>query len=205
MSVSGTQGYAEEAPSLLERYESFPFEQVHAAILHLLPGTPGKILDIGSGTGRDAAALAERGHDVLAVEPTAALRQGAKTLHPSPRIEWVDDHLPDLASLAGREAEFDAVLATAVWMHLDKGQRGRAMPTVAALIRPGGVFVLTLRHGPVPEGRRMFEVTGDETVILAEREGLELVLRQGLSDGVWKRPGVHWTRLAFRRPTQADG
>jgi protein-L-isoaspartate O-methyltransferase len=35
------------------------------------------VLDIGSGTGRDAAGLAAMGHSVVAVEPTAELRIGA--------------------------------------------------------------------------------------------------------------------------------
>jgi hypothetical protein len=37
--------------------------------------------------------LAAMGHRVVAVEPTAALRARAAILHPSPRIEWLDDSL----------------------------------------------------------------------------------------------------------------
>ena len=62
---------------------------------------------------------------------------------------------------------FDAVLLTAVWMHLDAPLRARAMPIVAKLVRPGGVLILSQRHGPVPVGRRMFDVTPAETVGLA--------------------------------------
>jgi hypothetical protein len=34
------------------------------------------------------------GHAVVAVEPTAALRGRAAALHPSSRIEWLEDGLP---------------------------------------------------------------------------------------------------------------
>jgi protein-L-isoaspartate O-methyltransferase len=70
ISVSGTEGYAEEAESLIRQYESFSFADVHGAELHLIPPAPCRALDVGSGTGRDAAALAAMGHSVLAVEPT---------------------------------------------------------------------------------------------------------------------------------------
>ena len=198
--ASGTEGYAEQAETLIHRYESRSFDQVHAPFLHLLPGKPGRVLDIGAGTGRDAAALAEMGHRITAVEPTPEFRIGAQDRHPSPRIEWRDDSLPELKSLADSDGEFDLVLCSAVWMHLDDGQRRRAMPNVARLLRAGGVLFLSLRHGPVPPRRRMFEVTGDETVALAQAEGLELELRLDRQESVLGQPDVFWTRLAFRQP-----
>src|ERR1700719_2737872 len=166
----GTEGYADEAQALMRRYESISFTDVHRSILHLIPTVRSRILDIGSGTGRDAAGFAAMGHDVTAVEPTAELRSAAAALHPSRRIEWLDDALPDLPHLHERGETFDVVMLTAVWMHLDEQQRRRAMPRVARLVRGGGVMVLTLRHGPVPPGRRMFEVTADETTRLAAAE-----------------------------------
>ena len=153
-----TAGYGEHVNALVERYERVRFADLHRAILHLIPTLPSRVLDIGSGTGRDADGLAARGHRVVAVEPTAELRNRAAVLHPSPLIEWVDDRLPDLPRVAARGERFDVVMLTAVWMHMDREQRDRAMPTVAGLLRPGGVMTLTLRHGPVPIGRRMFGV-----------------------------------------------
>jgi SAM-dependent methyltransferase len=197
--VSGTEGYAEEAESLVAQYERAPFSELHAHILHLIPARPGTILDIGSGTGRDAAAFAAMGHRVVAVEPTAKLRTAAMELHPSPRIEWLDDSLPRLENLTASRELFDVVMLTAVWMHLDRQQRGQAMPRVARLLRSGGAVILSLRHGPVPQGRRMFEVSAAETVELAQAEGLTLAFRCESQDGFFKRPDVTWTRLAFSK------
>ncbi|WP_204324597.1 class I SAM-dependent methyltransferase, partial [Stenotrophomonas maltophilia] len=73
-------------------------------ILHLVPAAPVRAIDIGAGTGRDAAALAARGHRVLAVEPTAELLAEARRLHPSALIEWLDDGLPELARPGTRRA-----------------------------------------------------------------------------------------------------
>jgi protein-L-isoaspartate O-methyltransferase len=113
-SVSGIEGYAEEAEALLQQYESIRFEDVHRQVRHLFPAAPSHVLDIGAGTGRDAAGFAALGHRVLAVEPTAALRTKAATFHPSPNIEWLDDSLPDLASVVSRGEKFDVVMLTAV-------------------------------------------------------------------------------------------
>ena len=196
--VSGTENYAEEAPDLLQRYESIPFADTHRSVMHLIPKEPCRVLDIGAGTGRDAAGFAALGHRVVAVEPTAEMRCGAMALHPSPEIEWLDDSLPDLASLRARGEQFDLVMMTAVWMHLDKPQRPRAIPNVAALVREGGVMIMTLRHGPVPPGRRMFEVSAEETMGLAAPFGLGCVLNRPAEPSL-RQPGISWTRLALRK------
>jgi SAM-dependent methyltransferase len=155
------------------------------------------VLDIGAGTGRDAAAFASMGHEVVAAEPTGELRRRAEALHPSLPIEWLDDSLPELARLTQRGETFDVVMMTAVWMHLDERQRRQAMPKVSALVRSGGIMSLTLRHGPVPPGRRMFDVSGDETVALATSAGLDPVLRLDGLSSLLGTPEVTWTRLAF--------
>ncbi|MBU8542731.1 MULTISPECIES: class I SAM-dependent methyltransferase [Roseomonadaceae] len=194
----GTQGYAAEAPALLRQYESISFADVHHAFLDLLPPAPARVADIGAGTGRDAAALAAMGHQVLAVEPTAELRAGGAALHPSPRLAWLEDGLPDLAGLVARGQRYDLMLLTAVWMHLDAPDRARAMPVLAGLLAPGGQMWLSLRHGPVPEGRVMHAVDPAEVVAQAGAAGLTLLRREETADTLG-RGGVHWTRLAFAR------
>jgi SAM-dependent methyltransferase len=193
--VVGTQGYGNEAPELLKLYESISFEDGHVGILDLVPPAPIDVLDIGAGTGRDAAWFAARGDLVTAIEPTREMREGAMALHTAPNIEWIDDCLPDLASVRGRT--FDLVWMSAVWMHFLAPERATMMPVVAALLRPGASLMISLRHGTPREGRRMFEVGAGETAALAEQAGLETV-RAGefpserLSD-------VTWSRLWFRK------
>jgi SAM-dependent methyltransferase len=196
--VSGTEGYSENADTLAGLYESLTFAQVHRDVMHLIPTAPVQALDIGAGTGRDAAALAEMGHRVVAMEPTAALRAHGERLHPPPRIEWVDDALPELGRLRARPDRFGLIMATAVWMHLDAGQREQAMANVAPLLAPGGLFIMSLRHGPVPPGRRMFDVQAAETIALAEASGLSMAHHSERGD-MFDRADVRWTLLAFRR------
>jgi SAM-dependent methyltransferase len=198
----GTEGYAEQAATLVTQYESISFASVHESVFHLIPSSPCRVLDIGAGTGRDAAGFAAQGHRVLAVEPTEALRTWAVASHASPRIEWLDDDLPALAGVRRRGENFDVVMLTAVWMHLDREQRRIGMPNVASLMREGGVMILSLRHGLVPSGRRMFDVGAEETIALAEAEGLRPVYRRDHADGSLSRAGVSWTRLGFSKPAR---
>jgi SAM-dependent methyltransferase len=197
--VSGTEGYADEAEELFKRYESIPFAVAHRAVSHLIPTAPSRVLDIGSGTGRDAAWFAAQDHRVVAVEPTDAMRLPAIALHPSPRIEWLNDSLPELALLLARSERFDVVMLTAVWMHLDREQRRQAMPNLAALVCAGGAMIMNIRNGPVPVGRRMFEVSPEETIELAQMQDLHPVLnlRTESSQEQNRTAGVTWTNLAF--------
>jgi SAM-dependent methyltransferase len=187
MKASGTEGYGETADALAKQYESLSFADVHRETLHLFPTTPSRVLDVGAGTGRDAAALAALGHTVVAVEPTPELRRHGRRLHHEAAIIWIDDALPDL------------VMLTAVWMHLDLGQRERAMTGIAALLRPGALVTLLLRHGPVPAGRRMFEVSAVETRALAAHHGLKTI-HDGERPALLGGNAVWWSVLALRAP-----
>ena len=192
----GTAGYHDDTDRLSDGFERVPFETVHEHALHLIPAVPARMLDVGAGSGRDAAALAARGHRVVAVEPTAALRERAMAAHRTPDIEWLDDALPDLSKVRGR---FDLILASAVWMHLDADERKQAMVRVAGLLRTGGLLLLSLRHGTVPAGRIMYDVTGDETVALANAAGLDTEMRLDNQPSANALNDARWTRLVFRK------
>jgi SAM-dependent methyltransferase len=197
--TDSSAGYASEAPTLLEAYERISPETLHRPVRHLIPTAPSLLLDIGAGSGRDAAHFAALGHRVVAVEPVDAMREGAMKLHPLPRIEWLADTLPSLALVRARGEAFDTVLATAVWMHLDESERAEAMPATASLVAPGGALILSLRHGPVPPGRRMFDVSAEETIELAARQGLACLVNVVTGSVQAHQPDVTWTRLGFRK------
>lgn len=199
--VKGAQGYSEQAAELLSRYDTLPFEEVHASVMHLIPKTSGIVLDLGSGTGRDAAHLTGLGHKVVGVEPTDEFRILASQRYP--HIEWIDDALPELGKLTGRTRQFDFIMATAMWMHLDEAERKVAMPIVAKLLKPEGLFLMSIRCGPTPSGRLMFDVSASETKLLATNNGLEVIFEtvtQSLEEANIKA-GVKWLRLIFRNST----
>ena len=199
--INGTQGYVDTDAALVERYERIPFPAKHRPFLPLLPDSPVDVLDVGAGTGADAAYLAKHGHRVVAVEPSAALRGPGMALHAGAGVDWIDDALPDLAAIRSLGCDYGLILLSAVWMHLDTAERARAMPLLAELARGGGLVLMTLRHVPVPAGRRMFEVGASETVELAADHGLDAVLstRAESLQQANRDAGVAWSFLAFQR------
>lgn len=196
--VSGTEGYEAEADRLAEMYESVDFDQSIHLIRDFLPPPGSSVLDIGAGTGRDAAGFHRLGYRVTAVEPTAALRAHGMRLHAAAAITWIDDALPDLIESRRLGRRYEFILLRAVWMHLDARQRETAMPNLGALAAPSGLLFLTLRYGPVPPGRRMFTVTAEETRDLAARAGFDIVFEERHGDS-FGREGVRWTSLLFRK------
>jgi hypothetical protein len=90
-------------------------------------------------------------------------------------------------------------MMTAVWMHLDESERRRGLPNVAVLLRRDGILAMTLRYGPVPPGRRMFEVSTAETIALAADSRLQLVLEQEVPTLIKRAVPVAWKLLVFRR------
>ncbi|KDM66086.1 bifunctional 2-polyprenyl-6-hydroxyphenol methylase/3-demethylubiquinol 3-O-methyltransferase UbiG [Acidiphilium sp. JA12-A1] len=195
--LSGTEGYANQIDKLFQEYECISFEAVHRPIMYCIPPAPSHLLDIGAGTGRDAAGFAQLGYYVTAIEPVSELRRRAAQLHQSRRIEWLNDCLPELPTVTKRRQMFDVIMLTAVWMHLDQSQRQHAMPLISALIRSGGVVVFSIRHGPPPPGRRMFEVGPDETISLAEQAGMSCIQRIEAQNDLRGVSDISWDRLVF--------
>ncbi|MEO1565807.1 MAG: methyltransferase domain-containing protein [Pseudomonadota bacterium] len=194
-------GYAEKVEDLFKRYEFRDPAGLHAPWGHFFPDPPARILDIGAGTGRDAAWFASLGHSVLAVEPTDPLRIGAAELHPDPKIEWLDDILPGIPHVMARQETFDLILMHAVWMHLTDAERIEGMANLAGLLQPGGRIAMSQRHGEVPEGRRMFDVSGEETIGLAAQHGLANLFHERAESiqAENRARGVQWTKLVFEK------
>lgn len=167
--------YARDAPQLIESFEAVASSDVYANVAHLLPAPPARFVDIGAGTGRDAAWFAELGHSVLAVEPTDHLRATGIELHPSASITWLSDTLPELERTLVRGEVFDRVIVCAVWQHLDAAERARAMPNLVRLLARDGLVVMVLRHeADVPRGPSG-DTQRDDAERLAHASGLRLL------------------------------
>jgi len=195
------EGYAGEAARLVPHFEALSSAEVLGPVLDLLPSAPSRVCDIGAGTGRDAAWLAERGHHVVAVEPVFELREGGRRLHLSAAIEWVDDRLPDLNVVAARGERYDLVLAVGVWQHVAPEQHFEGAASLAALVALKGRLILSIRHGPGAPGRPCFPASVDEFIAAAQGAGLDLVARRS-ADSIQPRnraAGVTWTWLCMER------
>jgi len=197
--IAGSKGYAEKAQRFAADYESVTFEKVHNPVRGFYPGAPAKVLDIGAGTGRDAAALAALGYQVDAVEPTAAMREQGNLHHADAGINWIADSLPDLALVRASGKQYDLILLTAVWMHLQEQERLPAMQHCAALLGRNGIMSMSLRHGPVPPERHMFDIPDKETIALAHTCGLQLLYQKSYKNDTLGRNDISWSYAVFRK------
>ena len=184
---------------MAERYDSVPFEAVHAAIDAHLPPASAKVLDIGAGSGRDARALAALGHEVVAVEPSAAFRNLAAADSTTPGIEWIDDRLPGLKSLASRAGQFRFVLCSAVIMFLPSRDIGASFATMADLLTDDGVLAMSVRNpAPGEPNGLMHPHTDSELIAGAAKAGLRLVDQSERADALG-RAANRWRSLVFAK------
>jgi SAM-dependent methyltransferase len=124
------------------------------ALLHRYAGdTPMRVLELGSGYGTTAAATAEAGHTVTAVELSDRVRFGASLT--SPRLTVVNEDFYTVR-LDGR---FDAVTYwNGFGVGSDADQRRLLSRVAADWLRPGGVALIDVSDPFV-----WFSWHGDET------------------------------------------
>lgn len=191
--------YDQNAQALADSYEGLSFEQAHPDLAaELAVSRPLRVLDVGSGSGRDAAAMAGLGHFVTAVEPSDQMRALAQRLHPGAKVSWRDDALP---SLDGQGSErFDVILLSAVWMHVEPAQRARAFERLVQLLAPGGRIYMTLRMGPADADRAIYTVSEAELTALAQAQGMSLASLSQRGD-LLGRSEVSWRSVLVRPGT----
>lgn len=191
--------YHQHAAQFQAQYDSLVAEEVHADWASLLDScVPGRALDVGAGSGRDALWLMRKGWQVTAVEPAQGLRErGQRTT--GKQVKWVDTQLPLLSNLERPAEGYDLILLSAVWMHLPQNERPQAFTRLAELLATTGRLIITLRFGPSDPKRPMYDVSVDELRQLAQPQRLELQrLGPEISIDRLQRPEVSWQTLCLR-------
>lgn len=196
--------YDANAETAVAQYEGLTSDTVHGWLRDLLPKGSATVLDIGAGSGRDAAWLSAKGHDVVAVEPSASMRTAGEAIHAQAPIRWIDDRLPALATVSKSGLSFDLILLSAVWMHLPPSDRPRAFRKIINLLKPGGLLAVVLRDGPVDQARGIHPVLPEELEGLARDHGA-FVERHAEAEDHRGRPGIRWIQVAIRLPDDGTG
>jgi SAM-dependent methyltransferase len=120
---------------------------------------PGRLIDLGCGTGRLALAMAQRRCWVVAVDLSAPMLRvvGDKAALAGVRVERVQANLVELGCLEDGAFDYSACLFSTLGMVARTEERRRVLEHVYRLLRPGGVLVLHVHNRWFnfwnPEGR----------------------------------------------------
>ena len=127
---AANDGYGRRFAALVESGQDVDGE---ARLADALAPRGARILDAGAGMGRVAAALAARGHHVVAVEQDAALVAQARRTYPG--LEVVESDLLAYTS----DQPFDLVVCVGnVMVYLAEDTERQALEVMRGLLAPGG-------------------------------------------------------------------
>lgn len=208
-----TNFYDNNAEQLANQYLSTSFETVHEAWIDFLPAILSKqnarILDLGAGAGRDSRYLAEQGAErdvhVVAVEPAKLLAEIGQQQTKDLNVTWLEDSLPALDVVCRQEVSFDLILLSAVWMHIPPSDRTRSIRKLANLLKPGAKLVISLRHGPSGDERKMHDVSIEEIELLAKTVGLTVIRKTEYDSDKLDRESVYWQTVVLQLPDDGSG
>lgn len=161
--------FNDRAGELAAQYNALDREKVHADLLEKLPaGEPLRVLDIGAGSGADAAMFAKRGYSVVAAEPADALRAEGKKTFKDNKIEWTDEALPEFGKTVAAAAPYDVVMSVGVLQYLDKEDRLSSLKKMFSLVAKGGFVEVqyptsasrehqfTIKHNEITDALKAF-------------------------------------------------
>ncbi len=194
--------YHRHAVRFADQYERLNPADLNRPWSDLLPPPPSDVLDVGAGSGRDAAWLADLGHRVTAVEPAAGLRREAQRRHTGSAIHWIDDRLPSLETVQKEETAFTLILLSAIWMHIPPEERPLSLETLARLTRPDGFLVIILRYGPSPDERIMYPVSPEELDRLGLPLDLYMIRNVAPNPDQLRRADVSWGTVVLKKASR---
>jgi 3-polyprenyl-4-hydroxybenzoate decarboxylase/SAM-dependent methyltransferase len=122
-----------------------PVDPDVARALHDHAAQPSRVLDVGTGFGEVARAAARSGHTVVATDFSEVAIERAHSIDPSLPVTWLVD---DMAETALR-GSFDLCIDRACFGCISVARRERYIASIAALVQPGGIWLLKVHRAPL--------------------------------------------------------
>lgn len=194
--------YDARAASLCKTYNDLTTENVLPGILRILPvkyqKRPYRALDLGCGSGRDAFWLASQGFYVVGADASIGMIRQAwdQKMHGSKTI-FIEDKFPSLDRVRQLNQSYDFYLMSASWMHLDGEERKTMVERMYGLSRSDATAYISLRHGPSPVDRPMFDTSVEELRDLASDNAAKSVVLASSADHQG-RGNVTWDYVALQ-------
>ena len=190
--------YAGEAEAYAARFTQAS-DHLTRFLALLPPG--GRVLELGCGAGRDAAAMIAGGFDVDATDGTPALAaQATKRLGRPVRVLRFGE--------LDAEAEYDGVWAEACLLHVPRAGLPEVLARIRRALKPGGVHAATYKatgaEGRDRFGRLYNQLTAAEVLEAYQAAGAWEVLALGeTTGGGYDGVEVPWVAITVRRAAQS--
>lgn len=121
--------------------ETFEVKKALEQFIKLLP-VHAKVLDIGSGGGRDSRFLFGCGLNVQGIDFSEKMVEGAKKIQPA-----IDYQVMDFEHLDFSAAEFDGIWADASLHHIPKAKLPDVLVKIYEILKKEGLFFIKVKHG----------------------------------------------------------
>lgn len=195
------QIYDENAKQLTARYTSITTEEALPPFVQIIKnytGTGDTALDIGSGSGRDAAWLAEHGWRVDAIDGSTALLAEAAILNNHPHIHYRYDRAPSFEEIRSLGTQYDVILMSAFIFHFDQAERQAILQFCRTVLAPAGLIYITLRRGPDSANRQIYDVPLEDIEKFSAKNGLSFHYHGRSRDSASPKD-VSWDHLSLWR------
>ncbi|MFM8273238.1 MAG: class I SAM-dependent methyltransferase [Gemmata sp.] len=131
-----------------EQMRASPLAAADVAFCERAFATPGRVADLGCGTGRLCVHLAARGFACVGVDLSDDMLTQARANAASAgvNVEWVNANLVDLPPLADASFDYAACLFSTLGMIREAENRTKAILSTFRVLKPGGRFVLHVHN-----------------------------------------------------------
>ncbi len=156
--------YDEETIDFWERFPRTFFDK-------FISLSSGKILDVGSGPGRDGLILQSKGLEVVCIDASQSMvelsaKRGLKSI------------VADFAELPFEDNHFDGVWAYTSLLHVPKKQMNQSIIELKRVLKPNGIFGLGMIEGDTEEYRVTSKVIEPRWFSFYNRNELETLLKE---------------------------
>lgn len=209
MAPQTTSYYDANAAAVAERYEHAEMAGLHQLLLPRLP-SGSRVLEVGCGSGREAAFLLANGYDVTALDASTPMIETALRHHPELQGRLRQASLPLDEDNGLLTNPCDGVVCIAVLMHIPERDLFGAAFQLKRLLKKGGKLVLSTSFGREgldgnrdAAGRLFAERPPEKIRLLFERLGFRLVAERRSGRDAFARQ-IQWTTQVFSLETGGE-